>query len=48
MRLMFNWIHADQDRGAVTDVETDIYAMWFDVSLLNASVGWVREISGLS
>jgi len=31
MRLMFNWIHADQDRGAVTDVETDIYAMRFDV-----------------
>ena len=31
MRLMFNWIHADQDRGAVTDIETDIYAMRFDV-----------------
>ena len=31
MRVMFNWIHADQDRGAVTDVETDIYAMRFDV-----------------
>ena len=26
---MFNYLHADQDRGAVTDVDTDIFGMRF-------------------
>jgi phosphate-selective porin OprO/OprP len=31
MRLMFNWIHADQSLDGLNDVETDIFAMRYDV-----------------